>query len=98
MSVLVVTINVQNCSIVVLEKETRHKGDKKKFRQKGMGRIEMKREWGEINEAIFEVPTAVLLKTGVYCDVMPCRLVNTGHVSRIGVPPSSGSNIKIMEI
>ena len=68
-SVLVVTINVQNCSIVVLEKETRHKGDKKKFRQKGMGRIEMKREWGEINEAIFEVPTAVLLW---------CHAVSTG--------------------
>jgi len=92
---MVVTINVLNCSIVVLEKETRHKGDKKKFRQQGMGGIKMKKGWGgggveEINEAIFEVLTAVLLKTEVGCDVTPCRLVNMGHVSRIGVPPSSG--------
>ena len=62
-----------------------------------MGRIKLKGS-GEMNDGIFEVLTAVLLKTDVYCDVTPCRLVNTGHVSRIGVPPSSGSNVKIMKI
>jgi hypothetical protein len=62
------------------------------------GKNKNEREGGEINESTFEVHTAVLLKTEVYCDVMPCRLVNTGHISRIEVPPSSGSNVKIMKI
>ena len=80
-SVLVVTINVLNSSIVVLEKETRHKGDNKKFRQQGMGTIKIKRGAGK-KGAVFEVLIVMLLKTEVCCDVTACRLVNTGHVSK----------------
>ena len=75
-SVMAVTINVLNCSIVVLEKKKHDtKETRKKFRQQGMRRIKMGGRGG-INEAIFEVLTAVLLKTEVCCDVTPCRLVN----------------------
>jgi hypothetical protein len=44
-----------------------------------MRRIKMKEE--KINEGVFEVLAAVLLKTEVYCDVTPFWVVNTGHVS-----------------